>query len=144
MPVGPMDSLTLLLLCHARGICHGTVKVRDVWVFGHTQYFRHAHARSLKMPCREGQLPMTGLLSKSQRSVSVCVCVVQHGVVYQECDVNGQWVTTYNTSECDSHEQAPHLVRIVFFYSIWSESIRYSWEKLKNKEFLSNFTINKK
>uniref|UniRef100_A0A3Q0RD44 Glucagon receptor a n=1 Tax=Amphilophus citrinellus TaxID=61819 RepID=A0A3Q0RD44_AMPCI len=29
---------------------------------------------------------------------------VQHGLVYQECDANGQWVTTKNTSECDSHE----------------------------------------
>uniref|UniRef100_A0A3P9D2G7 Glucagon receptor b n=1 Tax=Maylandia zebra TaxID=106582 RepID=A0A3P9D2G7_9CICH len=43
---------------------------------------------------------------------------VQHGVVYQECDVNGQWVTTYNTSECDSHEQAPHLVRIQYYVHI--------------------------
>lgn len=69
---------------------------------------------------------MTGLPSKSQRPVCVCVHVVQHGVVYQECDVNGQWVTTYNTSECDSHEQVTHLVRIVFFYSTCSENIRYS------------------
>nr|XP_004559575.2 glucagon receptor [Maylandia zebra] len=46
---------------------------------------------------------------------------VQHGVVYQECDVNGQWVTTYNTSECDSHEQAPHLqyyVHIRIMYTV--------------------------
>ncbi|XP_068193437.1 glucagon receptor isoform X1 [Antennarius striatus] len=27
---------------------------------------------------------------------------VQHGMVYQECDANGQWVTLKNTSECDS------------------------------------------
>ncbi|XP_069559058.1 glucagon receptor isoform X1 [Brachyistius frenatus] len=27
---------------------------------------------------------------------------VQHGMVYQECDANGQWVTIENTSECDS------------------------------------------
>uniref|UniRef100_A0A4W6G035 Glucagon receptor a n=1 Tax=Lates calcarifer TaxID=8187 RepID=A0A4W6G035_LATCA len=29
---------------------------------------------------------------------------VQHGMVYQECDANGQWVTTKNTSECDSND----------------------------------------
>nr|XP_019949731.1 PREDICTED: glucagon receptor-like isoform X3 [Paralichthys olivaceus] len=28
---------------------------------------------------------------------------VQHGMVYQECDANGQWVATKNTSECDSN-----------------------------------------
>ncbi|KAJ3600846.1 hypothetical protein NHX12_031821 [Muraenolepis orangiensis] len=27
---------------------------------------------------------------------------VRHGVVYQECDVTGQWVSTKNTSECES------------------------------------------
>ncbi|XP_077385327.1 glucagon receptor [Festucalex cinctus] len=27
---------------------------------------------------------------------------VQHGLVYQECDANGQWLTMKNTSECDS------------------------------------------
>lgn len=29
---------------------------------------------------------------------------VQHGMVYQECDANGQWVPTKNTSECDSND----------------------------------------
>uniref|UniRef100_A0A8C2ZBJ7 Glucagon receptor a n=1 Tax=Cyclopterus lumpus TaxID=8103 RepID=A0A8C2ZBJ7_CYCLU len=29
---------------------------------------------------------------------------VQHGMVYQECDANGQWVTMKNTSECDSND----------------------------------------
>uniref|UniRef100_A0A8D0CUN7 Glucagon receptor a n=1 Tax=Sander lucioperca TaxID=283035 RepID=A0A8D0CUN7_SANLU len=29
---------------------------------------------------------------------------VQRGMVYQECDVNGQWVTVKNTSECDSND----------------------------------------
>ncbi|KAM9394182.1 glucagon receptor [Pholidichthys leucotaenia] len=29
---------------------------------------------------------------------------VRHGVVHQECDANGQWVTTKNASECDSHD----------------------------------------
>ncbi|XP_041861534.1 glucagon receptor [Melanotaenia boesemani] len=29
---------------------------------------------------------------------------VQHGMVHQECDANGQWVTVYNTSECESHD----------------------------------------
>uniref|UniRef100_A0A3P9DUF0 Glucagon receptor n=1 Tax=Maylandia zebra TaxID=106582 RepID=A0A3P9DUF0_9CICH len=42
---------------------------------------------------------------------------VQHGVVYQECDVNGQWVTTYNTSECDSHEQQ-YYVHIRIMYTV--------------------------
>lgn len=27
--------------------------------------------------------------------------VVQHGVVYQDCDASGRWVTVKNTSECD-------------------------------------------
>ncbi|KAF7651370.1 hypothetical protein LDENG_00111990, partial [Lucifuga dentata] len=30
---------------------------------------------------------------------------VQHGMVYQECDANGQWVTM-NTSECDSNDSS--------------------------------------
>ncbi|KAM6966156.1 glucagon receptor [Tautogolabrus adspersus] len=29
---------------------------------------------------------------------------VKHGRVYQECDEDGQWVTTKNTSECDSND----------------------------------------
>nr|XP_020466154.1 glucagon receptor isoform X1 [Monopterus albus] len=29
---------------------------------------------------------------------------VQHGMVYQECDANGQWVTMKNTSECDFND----------------------------------------
>ncbi|KAA8585201.1 hypothetical protein FQN60_003895 [Etheostoma spectabile] len=29
---------------------------------------------------------------------------VQRGMVYQACDVNGQWVTIKNTSECDSND----------------------------------------
>ncbi|GLD74414.1 glucagon receptor, partial [Lates japonicus] len=29
---------------------------------------------------------------------------VQHGMVYQECDADGQWVTMKNTSECDSND----------------------------------------
>ncbi|XP_007572335.1 glucagon receptor-like [Poecilia formosa] len=28
---------------------------------------------------------------------------VQHGMVYQDCDANGQWVTKYNTTECEIH-----------------------------------------
>ncbi|KAK5612269.1 hypothetical protein CRENBAI_018786 [Crenichthys baileyi] len=34
---------------------------------------------------------------------------VQHGMVYQECDTNGHWVTK-NTSECDSHDS-----RLVYY-----------------------------
>ncbi|KAG8006898.1 Glucagon receptor, partial [Nibea albiflora] len=30
---------------------------------------------------------------------------VKHGMLHQECDANGQWVTTRNTSECDSNDQ---------------------------------------
>lgn len=40
----------------------------------------------------------------------VCVCVVQHGMVYQECDASGQWVTTKNTSECDSNDPSQVVV----------------------------------
>ncbi|KAL7378239.1 hypothetical protein ABVT39_010793 [Epinephelus coioides] len=29
---------------------------------------------------------------------------VKHGMVYQDCDANGQWATTKNTSECDSND----------------------------------------
>lgn len=31
---------------------------------------------------------------------------VQHGMVYQECDANGQWVNTKNTSECDPNDRS--------------------------------------
>lgn len=37
----------------------------------------------------------------------VCVCAVQHGMVYQECDANGKWVTMENTSECDPLDSTP-------------------------------------
>uniref|UniRef100_A0AAQ6AE48 Glucagon receptor a n=1 Tax=Amphiprion ocellaris TaxID=80972 RepID=A0AAQ6AE48_AMPOC len=33
---------------------------------------------------------------------------VQHGMVYQECDASGQWMTAKNTSECDSHDPSLH------------------------------------
>ncbi|CAG5897872.1 glucagon receptor [Menidia menidia] len=42
---------------------------------------------------------------------------VQHGMVYQECDANGQWVTVKNTSECDSHDPSPQYyghIRIMY------------------------------
>lgn len=29
---------------------------------------------------------------------------VKHGMVYQDCDANGQWATTKNTSECDFND----------------------------------------
>uniref|UniRef100_A0A8C7XF24 Glucagon receptor a n=1 Tax=Oryzias sinensis TaxID=183150 RepID=A0A8C7XF24_9TELE len=32
---------------------------------------------------------------------------VQHGMVYQECDANGKWVTMENTSECDPLDSTP-------------------------------------
>lgn len=33
--------------------------------------------------------------------------VVQHGMVYQDCDANGRWVTVKNTSECDFTDPNP-------------------------------------
>jgi len=45
----------------------------------------------------------------ADENVSVCVRLVQHGMVYQECDANGQWVTMKNTSECDEND--PSLVK---------------------------------
>uniref|UniRef100_A0A672ZC00 Glucagon receptor-like n=1 Tax=Sphaeramia orbicularis TaxID=375764 RepID=A0A672ZC00_9TELE len=42
---------------------------------------------------------------------------VQHGMIYQECDANGQWVVTKNTSECDSNDLRPHYygyIRIMY------------------------------
>ncbi|TKS92054.1 Glucagon receptor [Collichthys lucidus] len=41
---------------------------------------------------------------------------VKHGMVYQECDANGQWVTPQNTSECDSSMQ--HLLQS-YYGHIW-------------------------
>lgn len=35
------------------------------------------------------------------------VLVVQHGVVYQDCDASGRWVTVKNTSECDFTDSSP-------------------------------------
>ncbi|XP_023813270.1 glucagon receptor isoform X1 [Oryzias latipes] len=32
---------------------------------------------------------------------------IQHGMVYQECDANGKWVTMENTSECDPLDSTP-------------------------------------
>lgn len=43
--------------------------------------------------------------------VCLCVFLVHHGMVYQECDASGQWATMKNTSECDSIDQS--LVRNV-------------------------------
>nr|XP_057904154.1 glucagon receptor [Doryrhamphus excisus] len=42
---------------------------------------------------------------------------VQHGMVYQECDANGQWVTMKNTSECDSNDTSQQYyghIRIMY------------------------------
>lgn len=33
--------------------------------------------------------------------------IVQHGVVYQDCDASGRWVTMKNTSECDFTDSSP-------------------------------------
>ncbi|XP_067333702.1 glucagon receptor isoform X1 [Channa argus] len=52
-----------------------------------------------------------------KEAICVCLCAVQHGMVYQECDANGQWVTTKNTSECDSnnlHQQYYGHIRIMY------------------------------
>uniref|UniRef100_A0A3B5LU55 Glucagon receptor a n=1 Tax=Xiphophorus couchianus TaxID=32473 RepID=A0A3B5LU55_9TELE len=40
---------------------------------------------------------------------------VQHGMVYQDCDANGQWVTKYNTTECEIHStnQVRKISRLV-------------------------------
>lgn len=35
------------------------------------------------------------------------VLLVQHGVVYQDCDGSGRWVTLKNTSECDLTDSSP-------------------------------------
>uniref|UniRef100_A0A7N9AXK1 Glucagon receptor a n=1 Tax=Mastacembelus armatus TaxID=205130 RepID=A0A7N9AXK1_9TELE len=44
---------------------------------------------------------------------------VQHGMVYQECDANGQWVTMKNTSECDSnHPSLPYYGHIRIMYTV--------------------------
>uniref|UniRef100_A0A8C6TT03 Glucagon receptor a n=1 Tax=Neogobius melanostomus TaxID=47308 RepID=A0A8C6TT03_9GOBI len=42
---------------------------------------------------------------------------VQNGMVYKECDANGQWANTKNTSECDSNDPSPHYysyIRIMY------------------------------
>ncbi|XP_035471072.1 glucagon receptor isoform X1 [Scophthalmus maximus] len=42
---------------------------------------------------------------------------VLHGMVYQECDANGQWLTTKNTSECDSNNPSQQYyghIRIMY------------------------------
>lgn len=39
---------------------------------------------------------------------------VQHGLVYQECDANGQWLTMKNTSECDSDDPS-----LQYYGQIW-------------------------
>ncbi|XP_015253995.1 PREDICTED: glucagon receptor [Cyprinodon variegatus] len=44
---------------------------------------------------------------------------VQHGMVYRECDANGQWVTKKNTSECDIHEtNRPYYGYIRIMYTV--------------------------
>uniref|UniRef100_A0A8C4DN79 Glucagon receptor n=1 Tax=Dicentrarchus labrax TaxID=13489 RepID=A0A8C4DN79_DICLA len=43
---------------------------------------------------------------------------VQHGMVYQECDANGQWVTTKNTSECDSSDPVQYYGHIRVMYTV--------------------------
>uniref|UniRef100_A0A3B4UQZ3 Glucagon receptor a n=1 Tax=Seriola dumerili TaxID=41447 RepID=A0A3B4UQZ3_SERDU len=43
---------------------------------------------------------------------------VQHGMVYQECDANGQWVTTKNTSECDSNDPSQYYGHIRIMYTV--------------------------
>lgn len=45
----------------------------------------------------------------------VCAALaVKHGVVYQDCDASGHWVTVKNTSECDLTDSTP--VRNVFLF----------------------------
>uniref|UniRef100_A0A8C6TTG6 Glucagon receptor a n=1 Tax=Neogobius melanostomus TaxID=47308 RepID=A0A8C6TTG6_9GOBI len=41
---------------------------------------------------------------------------VQNGMVYKECDANGQWANTKNTSECDSNDPSP-FVCLQHYYS---------------------------
>uniref|UniRef100_A0A3Q1FX27 Glucagon receptor a n=1 Tax=Acanthochromis polyacanthus TaxID=80966 RepID=A0A3Q1FX27_9TELE len=44
---------------------------------------------------------------------------VQHGMVYQECDANGQWMTVKNTTECDSHvPSSPYFGYIWVMYTV--------------------------
>ncbi|XP_061830415.2 glucagon receptor-like [Nerophis lumbriciformis] len=44
---------------------------------------------------------------------------VQYGMVYQECNANGQWVTMKNTSECDSNDPSQQYYRhIRIMYTI--------------------------
>ncbi|XP_029692324.1 glucagon receptor [Takifugu rubripes] len=44
---------------------------------------------------------------------------VQHGVLYQECDATGQWVTDKNTSECDSNvPPRPYYGHIQIMYTV--------------------------
>uniref|UniRef100_A0A8C9XQD7 Glucagon receptor a n=1 Tax=Sander lucioperca TaxID=283035 RepID=A0A8C9XQD7_SANLU len=43
---------------------------------------------------------------------------VQRGMVYQECDVNGQWVTVKNTSECDSNDPSLYYGHIRIMYTV--------------------------
>uniref|UniRef100_A0A3B3ZZR4 Uncharacterized protein n=1 Tax=Periophthalmus magnuspinnatus TaxID=409849 RepID=A0A3B3ZZR4_9GOBI len=38
---------------------------------------------------------------------------VQNGMIYKECDGNGQWVITKNTSECDSNDPSQHYYRYI-------------------------------
>ncbi|XP_077591232.1 glucagon receptor isoform X2 [Stigmatopora nigra] len=42
---------------------------------------------------------------------------VQHGLVYQECDANGQWLTK-NTSECDSNGPSQFYGHIRIMYTV--------------------------
>eukprot|EP00064_Thunnus_orientalis_P008575 superscaffoldBa00001029_g8598 len=42
---------------------------------------------------------------------------VQHGMVYQECNASGQWVTTNNSTECDSNDTSQQYyghIRIMY------------------------------
>lgn len=60
---------------------------------------------------------------KAARSVTIadaCVAlVVQNGVVYQDCDASGRWVTTKNTSECDLADSSLVSLQSYYYVITW-------------------------
>lgn len=92
--------------CWPDGFPNTTVSVECPWYlpwYHKGQSFKYVVWKKLIISIRNRQLSVMMRFFVYSPSLCVFLHIVQHGMVYQDCDANGQWVTKYNTTECEIH-----------------------------------------
>lgn len=64
--------------------------------------------------------------------------VVQHGMVYQDCDANGRWVTVKNTSECDFTDPSPVRNAARVFPSTDTDGLKFCLQLIMSRADISD------